>query len=209
MNYVLHSSFCIQNLTHMTNELIKELRELTGAGMMDVKEALDATNGDKEAAIDFLRKKGSVKLTKKADRVANEGIVESYIHAGGRIGVLVELNCETDFVARTDDFKQLAKDIALHIAASAPLYVSSAEVPEEALQREQEIYKEQAQGKPQDIVEKMMAGRVQKYYEEVCLLNQPFVKDSSITVQDMLGASVSKMGENIQVRRFARFVLGN
>lgn len=193
----------------MTNELIKELRELTGAGMMDVKEALDATNGDKEAAIDFLRKKGSVKLTKKADRVANEGIVESYIHAGGRIGVLVELNCETDFVARTDDFKQLAKDIALHIAASAPLYVSSAEVPEEALQREQEIYKEQAQGKPQDIVEKMMAGRVQKYYEEVCLLNQPFVKDSSITVQDMLGASVSKMGENIQVRRFARFVLGN
>lgn len=193
----------------MTNELIKELRELTGAGMMDVKEALDATNGDKEAAIDFLRKKGSVKLTKKADRVANEGIVESYIHAGGRIGVLVELNCETDFVARTDDFKQLAKDIALHIAASAPLYVSSAEVPEEALQREQEIYKEQAQGKPQDIVEKMMSGRIQKYYEEVCLLNQPFVKDSSITVQDMLGASVSKMGENIQVRRFARFVLGN
>lgn len=193
----------------MTNELIKELRELTGAGMMDVKEALDATNGDKEAAIDFLRKKGSVKLTKKADRVANEGIVESYIHAGGRIGVLVELNCETDFVARTDDFKQLAKDIALHIAASAPLYVSSAEVPEEALQREQEIYKEQAQGKPQDIVDKMMSGRIQKYYEEVCLLNQPFVKDSSITVQDMLGASVSKMGENIQVRRFARFVLGN
>lgn len=193
----------------MTNELIKELRELTGAGMMDVKEALDATNGDKEAAIDFLRKKGSVKLTKKADRVANEGIVESYIHAGGRIGVLVELNCETDFVARTDDFKQLAKDIALHIAASAPLYVSSAEVPEEALQREQEIYKEQAQGKPQDIVEKMIAGRVQKYYEEVCLLNQPFVKDSSVTVQDMLGASVSKMGENIQVRRFSRFVLGN
>lgn len=194
---------------NMTNELIKELRELTGAGMMDVKEALDATNGDKEAAIDFLRKKGSVKLTKKADRVANEGIVESYIHAGGRIGVLVELNCETDFVARTDDFKQLAKDIALHIAASAPLYVSSAEVPEEALQREQEIYKEQAQGKPQDIVEKMIAGRVQKYYEEVCLLNQPFVKDSSVTVQDMLGASVSKMGENIQVRRFSRFVLGN
>lgn len=193
----------------MTNELIKELRELTGAGMMDVKEALDATNGDKEAAIDFLRKKGSVKLTKKADRVANEGIVESYIHAGGRIGVLVELNCETDFVARTDDFKQLAKDIALHIAASAPLYVSSAEVPEEALLREQEIYKEQAQGKPQDIIEKMMSGRVQKYYEEVCLLNQPFVKDSSITVQDMLGTSVSKMGENIQVRRFARFVLGN
>lgn len=193
----------------MTNELIKELRELTGAGMMDVKEALDATNGDKEAAIDFLRKKGSVKLTKKADRVANEGIVESYIHAGGRIGVLVELNCETDFVARTDDFKQLAKDIALHIAASAPLYVSSAEVPEEALHREQEIYKEQAQGKPQDIVEKMMSGRVQKYYEEVCLLNQPFVKDSSVSVQDMLGASVSKMGENIQVRRFSRFVLGN
>jgi elongation factor Ts len=193
----------------MTNELIKELRELTGAGMMDVKEALDATGGDKEAAIDFLRKKGSVKLTKKADRVANEGIVESYIHAGGRIGVLVELNCETDFVARTDDFKQLAKDIALHIAASAPLYVSSAEVPAEALEREQEIYKEQAQGKPQDIVEKMMAGRIQKYYEEVCLLNQPFVKDSSMTVQDMLGTSVSKMGENIQVRRFARFVLGN
>lgn len=192
----------------MANELIKELRELTGAGLMDVKEALDASNNDKEAAVDYLRKKGAVKLTKKADRVANEGVVESYIHSG-RIGVLVELNCETDFVARTDDFKNLAKELAMHIAAANPLYVSVADVPAEVIEKEKEIYKEQTQGKPADIVEKMMTGRVQKYYEEVCLLEQTFVKDGSIKIQDLISQAVSKMGENIQVRRFARFVLGN
>ena len=192
----------------MTNDLIKELRELTGAGMMDVKEALDASNGDKEAAIDYLRKKGAVQLTKKADRVANEGVVESYIH-GGRIGVLVELNCETDFVARTDDFKNLAKDIALHIAAAGPMFVSVADIPLETIEREKDIYKEQTEGKPADIVEKMMSGRMQKYYEEVCLLEQTFVKDPNLKIQDLISTAVSKMGENIQVRRFSRFVLGN
>lgn len=192
----------------MANELIKELRELTGAGLMDVKEALDATNNDKDAAVDYLRKKGAVKLTKKADRVANEGVIESYVH-GGRIGVLVELNCETDFVARTDDFKNLAKELAMHIAAANPLYVSTADVPAEVIEKEQEIYKEQTQGKPADIVEKMMTGRVQKYYEEACLLEQPYVKDGSIKVRDLISQAVSKMGENVQVRRFARFVLGN
>lgn len=192
----------------MANELIKELRELTGAGLMDVKEALDATNNDKDAAVEFLRKKGAIKLTKKADRVAKEGVIESYIH-GGRIGVLVELNCETDFVARTDDFKNLARELAMHIAAANPLYVSAADVPAEVLEKEKEIYKEQTQGKPEDIVEKMMTGRVQKYYEEVCLLEQTYVKDGSIKIQDLISQAVSKMGENVQVRRFARFVLGS
>ncbi|MBP9686233.1 MAG: translation elongation factor Ts [Candidatus Doudnabacteria bacterium] len=192
----------------MANELIKELRELTGAGLMDVKEALDASNNDKDAAVDYLRKKGAIKLTKKADRVANEGVIESYIH-GGRIGVLVELNCETDFVARTDDFKNLARELAMHIAAANPLYVSIADVPVEVIEKEKEIYKEQTQGKSEEIIEKMLTGRVQKYYEEVCLLEQPFVKDGSIKIQDLISQAVSKMGENVQVRRFARFVLGS
>ncbi len=192
----------------MTNDLVKELRELTGAGILDVKEALDATGGDKDLAVEHLRKKGAIKLSKKADRVAKEGVIESYIH-GGRIGVLVELNCETDFVARTDDFKNLAKELALHIAASNPLYVSIGDVPAEVVEKEQEIYKEQTQGKPDDIVEKMISGRLQKYYEEVCLLEQPFVKDPGTKVQDLINSAVAKMGENVQVRRFARFVLGN
>jgi elongation factor Ts len=192
----------------MSTDLIKEIRELTGAGMMDVKEALDASNGSKEEAIEYLRKKGAIKLSKKSDRVAKEGVIESYIH-GGRIGVLVELNCETDFVARTDDFKSLAKELALHIAAANPLYVSAADVPPEVIEKEKEIYKEQTTGKPDDIVEKMITGRLQKFYEEVCLLEQPFVKDSAVKVQDVITQSVAKMGENVQVRRFARFVLGN
>lgn len=192
----------------MSNDLIKEIREITGAGMMDVKEALDASGGQKDAAIEYLRKKGAVKLAKKADRVAKEGLIESYIH-GGRIGVLVELNCETDFVARTDDFKNLAKELALHIAAANPLYVSMADVPPEVIEKEAEIYKEQTTGKPADIVEKMISGRLQKFYEEVCLLEQPFVKDSGMKVQEVITQAVAKMGENVQVRRFARFVLGN
>jgi elongation factor Ts len=192
----------------MSHDLIKEVRELTGAGMMDVKEALDASGHDKAAAIEYLRKKGAVKLAKKADRVAKEGVIESYIH-GGRIGVLVELNCETDFVARTDDFKNLAKELALHIAAANPLYVSTADVPPEVIEKEKEIYKEQTTGKPDDIVEKMVTGRLQKFYEEVCLLEQPFVKDSSLTVHEVIAQAVAKMGENVQLRRFARFVLGN
>lgn len=193
----------------MSHDLIKELREQTGAGIMDVKEALEEAGGDKDIAVEILRKKGLAKQAKKADRVANEGLVESYIHAGGRIGVLVEVNCETDFVARTDDFKNLVKEIALHIAAANPLYISSEDVPAEVIEKEKEIYKEQAGDKPVDVVEKMLEGKLQKYLEEVCLLSQPYVKDGDKTIGDLLGEATGKMGENIQVRRFARFMLGN
>lgn len=193
----------------MSNDLIKELREQTGAGIMDVKEALEEAGGDRDAAIEVLRKKGLAKQAKKADRVANEGLVESYIHAGGRIGVLLEINCETDFVARTEDFKNLAKEIALHITASNPLYISADEVPAEVIEKEKEIYKEQAGDKPADVMEKMLDGKIAKYLEEVCLLNQPFVKDADKTIGELLGEATGKMGENIVVRRFARFMLGN
>jgi elongation factor Ts len=193
----------------MSNDLIKELREQTGAGIMDVKEALDEASGDKEKAIEILRKKGLAKQAKKADRVANEGIIDSYIHAGGRIGVLVEVNCETDFVARTDDFKNLVKEIALHIAASNPLYISPEDVPAEVIEKEKEIYKEQFADKPAEVIEKMLEGKINKYLEEVCLLNQPYVKDQDKTIGELLAEATGKMGENIQVRRFARFMLGN
>ncbi len=193
------------------SSLIKDLRELTGAGIVDVKEALTEAGDDREKALEILRKKGMAKLAKKADRVANEGVVESYIHAGGRVGALVELNCETDFVARTDDFKALAKELALHIAASNPLYVSREDVPAEVIAKEQEIYKEQAQatGKPADVIEKIITGNLEKYYEESCLLEQPFVKDPSKKISALIAESTAKMGENVQVRRFARFMLGN
>lgn len=191
------------------SNLIKELRELTGAGIMDVKEALSEAGDDRDAALDLLRKKGMAKLAKKADRVAKEGIVESYIHAGGRIGALVELNCETDFVGRTDDFKNLAKELALHIAAANPLYVSREDVPTEVVAKEMEIYKEQSAGKPEDVMQKMMEGKLEKYYEESCLLEQPFVKDGSKKISDLIAESTAKMGENVQVRRFSRFMLGN
>lgn len=193
--------------------LIKELRELTGAGIIDVKEALTEAGDDRDKALDILRKKGMAKLAKKADRVAKEGIVESYIHAGGRIGALVELNCETDFVARTEDFVTLAKELALHIAAANPLYISREDVPAEVAEKEMEIYKEQIKeqsaGKPDDIIEKMLTGKLEKYYEESCLLEQPFVKDAGKKIADLIAESTAKMGENVQVRRFSRFHLGN
>jgi elongation factor Ts len=191
------------------NLLIKELRELTGAGVMDVKDALTESGGDKDQALDILRKKGVAKLAKKADRVAKEGIIESYIHAGGRIGALVELNCETDFVGRTEDFKALAKELALHVAASNPLYVAREDVPTEVIEKEREIYKEQSAGKPGDVMEKMIDGKLEKYFEESCLLEQPFVKDPSKKISDLIAESTAKMGENVQVRRFARFQLGS
>ncbi len=191
------------------NNLIKELRELTGAGILDVKDALSEAGDDRDAALDILRKKGMAKMAKKSDRVAKEGIVESYIHAGGRIGALVELNCETDFVGRTDDFKALAKELALHIAAANPLYVSREDVPEEVIAKEMEIYKEQSAGKPEDVMQKMMEGKLEKYFEDSCLLEQPFVKDSGKKISDLISESTAKMGENVQVRRFARFMLGN
>lgn len=191
------------------NNLVKEIREATGAGIMDVKEALIESGGDKDQAMEILRKKGVAKLAKKADRLAKEGLVESYIHGGGRIGAMVELNCETDFVARTEDFKNLARELAMHIAAANPLYVSIEDVPAEVIEKEKEIYKEQSAGKPDDVMEKMIEGKLAKYYEEACLLEQPFIKDGDKKIRDLIAESTAKMGENVQVRRFARFMLGN
>lgn len=193
----------------MTQNLIKELRELTGAGMMDIKEALSESGNDKDKAVEILRKKGMAKLSKKADRVAKEGLVEAYIHPGGRVGVLLELNCETDFVGRTDDFKTLARDLAMHIAAANPLYVQQADVPEEVVEKEKEIAKEEAKGKPAAAMDKIVEGKVAKYYEETCLLEQPYIKNPELKVKDHIAQSVAKMGENVVVRRFSRFVLGS
>jgi elongation factor Ts len=197
----------------MSNDILKEIRELTGAGILEIKNALNESGQDKEKAIEILRKKGALKAGKKADRVANEGIVESYIHPGARVGVLVEVNCETDFVARTEDFKQLAKDLAIHIAAANPLYIHSTDVPAEVVEKEKEIYKEQAiasgKVKSDDIMNKMLEGKIAKYYEETCLLEQPYVKNPDVKVKDFIAQAVAKMGENVQVKRFARYVLGN
>lgn len=197
-------------MTEITAALVKELRERTGAGMMDCKKALSATDGDLEKAIDFLREKGLAAAAKKAGRVAAEGLVEAYIHGGGRIGVLVEVNCETDFVAKTDAFKELVKDIAMHIAATNPSYLKREEVPTAELEHEQAVLAEQArnEGKPEKIIEKMVAGRIEKYYKEVCLMEQPFVKDPDKTISDLITESIAKIGENISIRRFTRYQLG-
>ena len=193
-------------MAEITAALVKELRERTGAGMMDCKKALSATDGDLEKAIDFLREKGLAAAAKKAGRVAAEGLVEAYIHGGGRIGVLVEVNCETDFVAKTDAFKELVKDIAMHIAATNPSYLKREEVPTAELEHEQAVLAEQArnEGKPEKIIEKMVAGRIEKYYKEVCLMEQPFVKDPDKTISDLITESIAKIGENISIRRFTR-----
>lgn len=197
-------------MAEITAALVKELRERTGAGMMDCKKALSATDGDLEKAIDFLREKGLAAAAKKAGRVAAEGLVEAYIHGGGRIGVLVEVNCETDFVAKTDAFKELVKDIAMHIAATNPSYLKREEVPSAELEHEQAVLAEQArnEGKPEKIIEKMVAGRIEKYYKEVCLMEQPFVKDPDKTISDLITESIAKIGENISIRRFTRYQLG-
>jgi elongation factor Ts len=194
----------------ITAEMVKELRERTGAGMMDCKKALTETGGDMDKAIDFLREKGLAAAAKKASRIASEGLVEAYIHGGGRIGVLVEINCETDFVAKTEGFKSLAKAVAMQIAASNPQYVSRSEVPSEILDHEREILRAQAlnEGKPAHIVDKMVEGRVEKYYKEVCLLEQPFIKDPDKTVIQYITENIAKIGENISVRRFTRYQLG-
>ena len=194
----------------ITAGMVKELRERTGAGMMDCKKALTETNGDMDKAIDYLREKGLAAAAKKAGRVAAEGLVESYIHGGGRIGVLVEVNCETDFVAKTEGFKALAKDIAMQIAAANPAYVSREEVPAEILEHEREVLRAQAlnEGKPAQIVEKMIVGRIEKYYKEVCLLEQVFIKDTDKTITQLINESIAKIGENIAVRRFTRYQLG-
>ena len=189
---------------------VKELREKTGAGMMDCKKALTEAGGDFGKAEDFLRTKGLASAARKAGRLASEGAVGSYVHMGGKIGVLVEVNSETDFVARTEPFQALVKDIAMHIAASAPQYVRREEVPAEVVAKEMEIAKAQAreQKKPDAIIEKIAQGKVDKFFKEVCLLEQPFVKDDKKSVQEMMNEQVGKIGENVQIRRFSRFVLG-
>ncbi len=194
----------------VTAQMVKELRERTGAGMMDCKKALGETDGDVEKAIEYLREKGLAAAAKKAGRIAAEGIVEAYIHAAGRIGVLVEVNCETDFVAKTDEFRAFVRDIAMQVAAAKPEYVAREEVSADVVEKEKEILKAQAlnEGKPEAVVEKMVVGRIDKFFKEICLLEQPFIKDSDVTVGQMLADKIAKIGENISIRRFVRFEMG-
>jgi elongation factor Ts len=194
----------------VTASMVKELRERTAAGMLDCKKALEESNGDIEKAADILREKGLAAASKKAGRIATEGAVESYIHAGGRIGVLVEVNCETDFVGKTDKFRQFVRDIAMQVAAANPLYVRREEVPTEDLEKEKEILRAQAlnEGKPEKIVDKMVEGRVSKFYEENCLMEQAYIKDPDKTVDQLLNEMVAQIGESINIRRFVRFELG-
>ncbi|MGI6468794.1 MAG: translation elongation factor Ts [Syntrophomonadaceae bacterium] len=194
----------------VTAAMVKKLRERTGAGMMDCKNALVACAGDIEKAIDELRAKGLAKAAKKAGRIASEGLVISYIHGGGRIGVLVEVNCETDFVAKTPEFKQLAYDMAMQIAASNPRYIRREDVPAAELERERQVLRAQAleEGKPEKIVEKMVDGRIEKFYKENCLMEQPFIKETEKTVEQLIHEHIARIGENITVRRFARYEVG-
>jgi elongation factor Ts len=190
---------------------VKELREKTGAPMMDCKQALSEAKGDMEQAVVWLRKKGVSVAAKKATRVTSEGSVASYIHAGGKIGVLVEVNCETDYVARTEDFKELVHDVAMHIAASDPKFVRKEDVTAEAYEREKDICRAQAAatGKPPQVVEKIVEGKMSKFYEEVCLYEQPFIKDQTVSIAQLIATKIGKLGENISVRRFARFKVGD
>ncbi len=194
----------------ITAQMVKELRERTGAGMMECKKALQEANGDIEKAIEILKKKGIAKAEKKASRATKEGLIGSYIHMGGKIGVLVEVNCETDFVARTDEFQALVKDIAMQIAAMNPKYISPEDVPEEVIEKEKAIYREQAleSGKPEHVVDRIVEGKMKKFFEEVCLLEQKFIKDDSKKVRDIITEAIAKLGENIKVSRFVRFQIG-
>jgi elongation factor Ts len=188
-------------------EAIKKLREQTGAGMMKAKEALEASQGDYDKAVQWLREKGEASAAKKADREARAGVIEGYVHSG-RIGVLVEINCETDFVARTPDFKEFARDVAMHIAAANPEYLKPEDVPADVVEKERAIYRKEVEGKPAEIIEKIVDGKLAKYYEQVCLLNQPFVKDPDVTVGKLTTNLVGKLGENIVIRRYTRMELG-
>ncbi len=196
-------------MTKVSTEMIKDLREKTGAGMMECKKALTESKGDFEKAVDILRQKGLSTALKKAGRIASEGLVDSYIHMG-KIGVMVEVNCETDFVARTDDFRELTKDIAMHIAATGPLYLSRNDVPQDVIEREKEIYSAQVKDKPPHVVEKIIEGKLEKFYTEACLLEQLFVKDpeQKQRIRDIITEKIAKLGENIVLRRFVRFQLG-
>ncbi|MCL6447752.1 MAG: translation elongation factor Ts [Armatimonadetes bacterium] len=194
----------------ITAAMVKELRERTGAGMMDCKKALTETGGDLQKAVDYLREKGLAAAAKKAGRVTTEGLVDAYIHPGGKVGVLLEVNCETDFVARTDDFRALVHDLAMQVAAARPEYVRREDVPADVIEREKEILAAQAaaEGKPEKVLPKIVEGRLEKYFKETCLLEQPFIKNQDVTIQQLLNEHIARLGENISVRRFARFELG-
>lgn len=191
-------------------EKVKDLRQRTGAGVVDCKAALQEAKGDMEAAVEYLRRKGLATAAKKAGRIATDGQVSSYIHAGGKMGVLVEINCETDFVAKTEDFQAFVKNIAMHIAAANPQYIRREDIPPEVLERERRIYRSQAldAGKPEKVINKIVEGKLERFYSEVCLLEQTYIKDSDLTVKEVFDALIAKIGENITIRRFARFQLG-
>ena len=191
-------------------EMVKDLRQRTGAGIIDCKSALNEAKGDVEGAIEYLRRKGLATAAKKAGRIATDGLVSSYIHAGGKMGVLVEVNCETDFVARTEDFQGFVKNIAMHVAAANPQYLRREDVPVEVIEKEKRIYRDQARdsGKPEKVIDKIVEGKLERFFSEVCLLEQTFIRDSDLTVREVLEATIAKVGENISIRRFARFQLG-
>ena len=197
-------------MANISADMVKQLREKTGSGIMDCKQALTECEGDLDKAVDFLRKKGLATAAKRAGRAMTAGTVMSYIHMGGKLGVLVEVNCETDFVAKNDDFQDFAKNIAMHITATNPLGIQPEDIPEAVIEKEKEIYRAQALelGKPDNIVDKIAEGKLQKFIKDSCLLNQPYVRDPDITVGDLLNELIAKIGENIQIRRFARFQLG-
>lgn len=195
---------------NITVQMVKDLREATGAGVLEAKKALEAHNGDYEKAVDMLREKGAARAAKRADRAATEGVIEIYVHPGDRLGVMLELNCETDFVARNEQFRQLAHDLALHIAAANPRYMTPDDVDNEELEREASVLKAQAlaEGKPEAIVSKIIEGRMKKFYEEMCFMEQYFVKDDKVQIKDLITDAIRTTGENVIVRRFARFELG-
>ncbi len=195
----------------ITAKMVKELRDATNAGMMDCKKALEECDGDMEKAVEFLRKKGIASAAKKEGRQTSQGIIDAYIHPGGRVGVLVEVACETDFVARTEDFQEMVHNIAMHVAAASPLAVRREEIDEALVEKEKEIYRSQMQneGKPENIIDKIVAGKIDKYYSEICLLEQSYVKDTDLTVADYLKSVIGKLGENMVIKRFVRFELGN
>lgn len=198
-------------MANITASMVKELREQTGSGMMDCKKALQETDGDMDKAVDLLREKGMADSAKKAGRIAAEGVIASYLHMGGRIGVMVEINCETDFVAKTDAFKEFAQNIAMHIAAANPSYLTAEEVPEEELKHEREVLKAQAlnENKPEHIVEKMVEGRLKKYYAENCLMQQAYIRsETDETIEDIVKSAIAEFGENIKIRRFTRYEMG-
>ncbi len=194
----------------ITSQMVKDLRDKTAAGMMDCKKALSETDGDMEKAVDLLRKKGLAVAAKRAGRATSEGVIETYIHAGGKLGVMVELGCETDFVAKTDSFQEFAREVAMHIAAANPLAITKEEAPEDVVARERDIYVQQAleSGKPENIVDKIVSGKMEKFLAEICLLEQKFIKDPDHTIQDMITDLVGKLGENISIKRFSRFQVG-